>query len=93
MSWTPERVEKLRKLWADGLSCSQIANELGHTSRNAVIGKAHRIGLPQRTLNKIERKPYERRTVERRRPRAALPPVSAYQRWIDKAEQIGRAHV
>ena len=43
--WTDERVELLKKLWADGLSASQIANELGSVTRNAVIGKAHRLGL------------------------------------------------
>lgn len=48
MSWTDERVEKLTKLWADGLSASQIAAELGGVSRNAVIGKVHRLNLPGR---------------------------------------------
>ncbi|MEM0907525.1 MAG: GcrA family cell cycle regulator, partial [Pseudomonadota bacterium] len=45
MSWTDERIEELRKLWADGLSASQIADSLGGVSRNAVIGKIHRLGL------------------------------------------------
>ena len=44
MSWTDERVELLKKLWADGLSASQIAAELGGVTRNAVIGKVHRLG-------------------------------------------------
>lgn len=48
MSWTDERIEELRKLWADGLSASQIANTLGGVSRNAVIGKIHRLGLSGR---------------------------------------------
>lgn len=48
MSWTDERVEQLRKLWADGLSASQIAQELGGVTRNAVIGKVHRLGLSGR---------------------------------------------
>ena len=47
--WTDERVELLKKLWADGLSASQIANELGSVTRNAVIGKVHRLGLSGRT--------------------------------------------
>ena len=42
MSWTDERVELLKKLWADGLSASQIAAELGGITRNAVIGKRRR---------------------------------------------------
>ncbi len=48
MNWTDERVELLKKLWADGLSASQIANELGGITRNAVIGKVHRLGLSGR---------------------------------------------
>src|SRR5690606_6783355 len=48
MTWTDERVERLRKLWADGLTASQIASALGGVSRNAVIGKVHRLGLPGR---------------------------------------------
>ncbi|RNC97083.1 GcrA family cell cycle regulator [Oceaniradius stylonematis] len=48
MSWTDERVEMLKKLWADGLSASQIAAKLGGVSRNAVIGKVHRLKLSGR---------------------------------------------
>ena len=48
MSWTDDRVELLKKLWADGLSASQIAAELGGITRNAVIGKVHRLGLSGR---------------------------------------------
>jgi GcrA cell cycle regulator len=47
-TWTDERVERLKKLWADGLSASQIAGELGGITRNAVIGKVHRLGLSGR---------------------------------------------
>lgn len=48
MNWTDERVEILRKLWAEGLSASQIAAQLGGVSRNAVIGKVHRLKLSSR---------------------------------------------
>ena len=48
MNWTDERVEKLKKLWSEGLSASQIAAQLGGVSRNAVIGKVHRLNLPGR---------------------------------------------
>jgi GcrA cell cycle regulator len=48
MSWNDERVELLKKLWNDGLSASQIAAELGSVTRNAVIGKVHRLGLSGR---------------------------------------------
>ncbi len=49
MSWTDERVETLKKMWNDGQSASQIAKELGGVTRNAVIGKVHRLGLSNRT--------------------------------------------
>jgi GcrA cell cycle regulator len=48
VTWTDERVEQLKKLWSDGLSASQIAAEIGNVSRNAVIGKVHRLGLSGR---------------------------------------------
>jgi GcrA cell cycle regulator len=43
--WTDERVTELKSLWADGFSCSQIAAKMGGITRNAVIGKVHRLGL------------------------------------------------
>ncbi|WP_371037091.1 GcrA family cell cycle regulator [Rhodosalinus sp. FB01] len=48
MSWTEERVELLKKMWSEGQSASQIAKELGGVTRNAVIGKVHRLGLSNR---------------------------------------------
>src|SRR5829696_300457 len=48
MSWTEERIDRLKKMWQDGSTASQIADELGGVSRNAVIGKAHRLGLDAR---------------------------------------------
>lgn len=48
MSWTDERIDKLTKMWEGGATASQIADELGGVSRNAVIGKAHRLGLKAR---------------------------------------------
>lgn len=61
MSWTDERVEILKKMWGEGQSASQIAKELGGVTRNAVIGKVHRLGLSNRaTTNaapKAEAKP------------------------------------
>ena len=52
MSWTPERVEKLKELWKKNYSASQIASMLGDTTRNAVIGKAHRLNLEARAISK-----------------------------------------
>ena len=48
MSWTEERIEKLKSMWEKGMTASQIADELGGVSRNAVIGKAHRLDLQSR---------------------------------------------
>jgi GcrA cell cycle regulator len=70
MSWTDERVEFLRKLWSDGLSASQISAELGPgITRNAVIGKIHRLGLAERA-----------KKVSAQRPRVAKPPRQMRQR-------------
>jgi GcrA cell cycle regulator len=52
MSWDEARIERLKKLWSDGLSASQIAGELGGVTRNAVIGKVHRLGLSGRAKSK-----------------------------------------
>ncbi|WP_347140023.1 GcrA family cell cycle regulator [Paracoccus sp. SSK6] len=49
MSWTDERVETLKRMWAEGQSASAIAKELGGVTRNAVIGKVHRLGLSNRS--------------------------------------------
>jgi len=57
MSWTAKKEEKLRELWKQGHSGSEIANILGNTTRNAVIGKAHRLKLEARAVSKrTERK-------------------------------------
>ena len=52
MSWTSEKVEKLKELWSKGHTASQIAELLGDTTRNAVIGKAHRLNLEARAPSK-----------------------------------------
>ena len=60
--WTQEREDMLRKLWADGLSASQIGKALGGVTRNAVIGKIHRLGLlgRGRPTNKVAKAPPRR---------------------------------
>ena len=76
MSWTDERVELLKKLWGEGQSASQIAKELGGVTRNAVIGKVHRLGLSNRassgskaeTTQKVDKKPEK---VASKKPEAA----------------------
>src|ERR1700712_446905 len=70
MSWTDERIELLRKLWLDGLSASRIAAELaGGVTRNAVIGKVHRLGLSGRVKAAAPSAPA--------RPRESAPQSSA----------------
>lgn len=54
MSWTDERVETLKRMWSEGQSASQIAKELGGVTRNAVIGKVHRLGLSNRAGSEDE---------------------------------------
>lgn len=58
-NWNEERVEKLKDLWAKGLSCSVIAHKIGGTTRNAVIGKVARLGLPGRQIT--QRAEYKRK--------------------------------
>ncbi|MCG8443546.1 MAG: GcrA cell cycle regulator [Caulobacterales bacterium] len=71
MAWTDDRVERLKKLWSEGLSASQIAKELGGVTRNAVIGKVHRLGLSGRATP--SRPP--RRVIKPRAPRVARRPL------------------
>ena len=70
MSWTSEKVEKLKELWSKGRTASQIAEALGDTTRNAVIGKAHRLNLEARAPSKQSNSPKSRenRQVMRRSP-------------------------
>jgi GcrA cell cycle regulator len=74
MSWTEERIERLKKMWHDGATASQIADELGGVSRNAVIGKAHRLGLEQRPSPV---KPGEEKEAKKPTPAAAAPKTAA----------------
>jgi GcrA cell cycle regulator len=87
MGWTDERVETLKKLWLDGLSASQIAKHLGGVTRNAVIGKVHRLGLsgraaPSQPADPVFKAPRPARPAagavptSRRATAAATPPVT-----------------
>ncbi len=68
MSWTDERIERLKKMWTEGSTASQIADDLGGVSRNAVIGKAHRLGL--------ESRPSPVKAGEEKEKKAAAPKAS-----------------
>lgn len=79
MSWTDERVEMLKKLWADGLSASQIARTMGGVTRNAVIGKVHRLGLSGRATATRSERP-RRVTV----PKPIAKPVPARPIFVEE---------
>jgi GcrA cell cycle regulator len=84
MSWTDERIERLKQLWSQGVTASQIADELGGVSRNAVIGKAHRLGLQSRPSpvkahedEEEQPAPKAKEKAEKPKPEAAKPEVRA----------------
>jgi GcrA cell cycle regulator len=74
VSWTDERIETLKKMWDSGLTATQIAEELGGVSRNAVIGKAHRLGLPARPSPV---KPNEAKAAAKAAAPAPAAPIAA----------------
>ncbi|WP_346899432.1 GcrA family cell cycle regulator [uncultured Roseibium sp.] len=82
MSWTTERVELLKKLWSEGLSASQIAGELGGVTRNAVIGKVHRLGLSGRAKT-----PSPASKPRRNRPSSPTSPASSASRQSTQQPQ------
>ena len=73
MSWTDERIERLKTMWTQGSTASQIAEELGGVSRNAVIGKAHRLGLESRPSPVKPGEEKEKKAKAAPAPRAAKP--------------------
>jgi GcrA cell cycle regulator len=89
MSWTEERIERLKKMWHDGATASQIADELGGVSRNAVIGKAHRLGLEQRPSPV---KPGEEKEVKKPPSAAAAPKPAPAPRPAAPTSAAGASH-
>jgi len=100
MSWSDERVEKLKKMWSEGQSASQIAKELGGVTRNAVIGKVHRLGLSNRngsgggnaaadgaTGEKPAAKPRPKSRTAAERPAAPKPDVASEDRPAEAPAQ------
>ncbi|HKN41873.1 MAG TPA: GcrA family cell cycle regulator, partial [Sphingomicrobium sp.] len=73
MSWTEERIERLRAMWTKGATASQIADELGGVSRHAVIGKAHRLGLESRPSPVKPGEEKEKKAKAAPAPKAAKP--------------------
>jgi GcrA cell cycle regulator len=85
MSWTEERIDRLKKMWHDGATASQIAEELGGVSRNAVIGKAHRLGLEQRPSPV---KAGEEKEAKKSAPATAAPKPAAAKTDASKAAPV-----
>ena len=78
MSWTDERIDQLKAMWEKGMTASQIAEELGGVSRNAVIGKAHRLGLQSRPSPvKANETPRKKATPAAPKPAATPAPSPA----------------
>jgi len=71
--WSEDRVETLKRLWTEGQSASQIAAELGGVSRNAVVGKVHRLGLPVRAKDRLHRLRSRKRKTKLQPPSASRP--------------------
>ena len=90
MSWTEERIAKLTKMWEGGATASQIADELGGVSRNAVIGKAHRLGLKSRPspvkANEVKQAKAKEAPVAAKKPAAPAAPVQKAKTPLPKAE-------
>jgi len=84
MSWTDERIATLRKMWEGGATASEIATELGGVSRNAVIGKAHRLGLKARPSPV---KANEKKKTAAPAPKKPAAPASAPARAADQVER------
>ncbi|CAM5596939.1 GcrA family cell cycle regulator [Sphingobium scionense] len=76
MSWTDERIDQLKAMWEKGLTASQIAEELGGVSRNAVIGKAHRLGLQSRP-SPVKANEAPKKAAPVRKPAAPAPEAEA----------------
>jgi len=105
MSWTDERVELLKKMWSEGQSASQIAKELGGVTRNAVIGKVHRLGLSNRSGGtapaapapkpepKAAAKPAAPKPAARRDPAPAAKPVEEEEETVAAAPTPARKQI
>jgi GcrA cell cycle regulator len=77
MSWTDQRIDQLKTLWEKGLTASQIADELGGVSRNAVIGKAHRLGLKSRPSPVKANEPEKKAAPKKAAAAAPAKPMAA----------------
>ena len=86
--WSPENVETLEKLWREGLSAAQISARMGDTTRNAVIGKLHRLGLSGHGRVTVVRKPHAWRTPQARQRNIAAPRGHAAEAFRQRKREI-----
>lgn len=98
VKWSDDRIEILKRMYAEGQSCSCIAAELGGVSRNAVIGKVHRLGLPQRKTVQIReggiaREVFGTRTNRPANVRKHNKNYSVMQKFCGNPELIGQSEV
>lgn len=97
MSWTEERIDQLKKMWKKGLTASQIAESLGGVSRNAVIGKAHRLELESRPspVKAVEAAPAKveprKAAASKLKVEAAPPPPPPVARVIPAAQPVEKS--
>ncbi|WP_146344148.1 GcrA family cell cycle regulator [Falsiphaeobacter marinintestinus] len=88
MSWTDDRVELLKKMWGEGQSASQIAKELGGVTRNAVIGKVHRLGLSNRSTGATPAKAEPKEKPAPAAPKAEVKPKPKPQPKTEPARPV-----
>jgi GcrA cell cycle regulator len=88
MAWTDERVETLKRMWGEGASASQIAKELGGVTRNAVIGKVHRLGLSNRNHGGAEEAPAPEEAVAAEPVEPAPEPEQAATAQAAEPEEV-----
>src|SRR3954447_11960350 len=88
LTWSDDRVEQLKKLWEGGLSASQIAAELGNVTRNAVIGKVHRLGLSGRAKSPSSATPRQRKARPAQHMMRVLRPASRRHTALAQAFEI-----
>jgi GcrA cell cycle regulator len=91
MSWTDDRVELLKKMWGEGQSASQIAKELGGVTRNAVIGKVHRLGLSNRAGSSAPAKPAAAKAKAAPKPKADAASAKPKAKPAVKATEVALA--
>ena len=91
MSWTDDRVEILKKMWGEGQSASQIAKELGGVTRNAVIGKVHRLGLSNRTTTGAAAAPVAAAPAAPKAEAEAKPKPAPKPEPKEKVEEVAEA--